>query len=122
MTEIALKGYDATNKEKDVSDVLNVALEMCERGFKFNNINLNMSDGSNFVIGEDKTSLYIPFRALDGLGDTVASKIIEERNIKEFTSIEDFQQRCHISKTTIDKLKVLGVLDNLPESSQLSLF
>jgi DNA polymerase-3 subunit alpha (Gram-positive type) len=122
MTEIALKGYDATNKEKDVSDVLNVALEMCERGFKFNNINLNMSDGSNFVIGEDKNSLYIPFRALDGLGDTVASKIIEERNIKEFTSIEDFQQRCHISKTTIDKLKVLGVLDNLPESSQLSLF
>lgn len=122
IAEINLKGYDATNKEKDVSDVLGSALEMWERGFKFLNINLNISDGSNFVISEDKNSLYIPFRALDGLGDTVANKIIEERNIKEFTSIEDFQQRCHISKTTIDKLRSLGVLEGLPESSQLSLF
>ncbi|HOP65698.1 MAG TPA: PolC-type DNA polymerase III [Bacilli bacterium] len=122
ITEITLKGYDATNKEKDTADVLKVALEMCERGLSFKNINLTMSDGSNFVISEDQKSLYIPFRALEGLGDTVASKIIEERNEKEFTSVEDFQQRCHISKTTTDKLRSLGVLEGLPESSQLSLF
>ena len=95
---------------------------MCERGFKFNNIDLFKSDGTNFVIAEDQKSLYIPFRALDGLGDTVASKIVEERKIKIFYSIEDFQIRCKISSTNIEKLRNLGVLNNLPESSQLSLF
>lgn len=122
IVEINLKGFEATNKEKNISDVISVALEMCERGFKFNNIDLNISDGFNFVIGEDKKSLYIPFRALDGMGDTVASKIVEERQIKPFYSVEDFQMRCKISTTNLEKLRSLGVLEGLPESSQLSLF
>ena len=122
IAEINLKGFDATNKEKDVVEVLNVALEMCERGFKFNNINLNISDGSNFIISEDEKSLYIPFRALDGLGDSASKKIIEEREKSPFLSIEDFQNRCRISTTTIDKLKSMDVFKDLPESNQLSLF
>ena len=52
----------------------------------------------------------------------MASKIIEERNIKPFYSIEDFGLRGHVNGTTIDKLRSLGVFGNLPETSQLSLF
>ena len=59
---------------------------------------------------------------MDGLGDSVATKIIEERNKQPFISIEDLQSRGKVSSTTIDKLRTLGVLDGLPETSQLSLF
>ena len=122
IAEIQAKGFEATNKEKNTLDVLNVALEMVERGFGFKNINLEKSDGTFFTMDEDKKNIYFPFRALDGLGDSVAYKIIEERKIKPFLSIEDFQFRCKVNNTTIDKLKALGVLDNLNESNQLSLF
>ena len=122
IAEILAKGFDATNKEKNTLDVLNIALEMTLRGFSFRNISLEKSDARFFVIDEDQKSIYFPFRALDGLGDNVAQNIIEERNIRPFISIEDLQNRCKVNNTTIDRLKALGVLDGLNESNQLSLF
>ena len=67
-------------------------------------------------------SLIPPFRAIDGLGDTVAKSIIKERNIKEFLSVEDMQKRCKVNSTTIEKMRMMGIFKDLPESSQLSLF
>ena len=116
------KGYDITNKESNILDVLKVALEMTARGIKFGNIDLYKSDGIKFVIDEDNKTLIPPFRALDGLGDTVANKIVEERNIKPFFSIEDLQQRGKVSQTLIDKMRIMGILEGMPETSQLSLF
>ena len=71
---------------------------------------------------EDDNALIMPFRTLDGLGDSVATKIIEERNIKPFYSVEDFQLRGKVNQTTVEKLRTLGIFDGMPESSQLSLF
>jgi len=122
MNEIIGKGYSATNKELSVLETLKLSLEATARGFKFGNIDIEKSDGKNFIIGSDKKTLICPFRTLDGLGDSVASKIIEERNIKPFYSIEDFSLRGHVNGTTVDKLRSLGVFGNLPETSQLSLF
>ena len=95
---------------------------MLARGFTFKNIDIRKSDATKFVVSEDEKSLIIPFRALDGLGDSVGKKIIEERENQEFISIEDFQNRGKVSVTTVDKLRNLGVLDGMPETSQLSLF
>ncbi|MBE6155006.1 MAG: PolC-type DNA polymerase III [Firmicutes bacterium] len=122
MKEIIEKGYTATNKELSVLETLKLCLEATARGFKFGNIDIEKSDGKNFIIGDDKKTLICPFRTLDGLGDSVATKIIEERNIKPFYSIEDFGLRGHVNQTTVDKLRSLGVFGNLPETSQLSLF
>ena len=122
MNEIINKGYNATNKESSVLETLKLALEATARGFKFGNIDIEKSDGKNFILADDGITLICPFRTLDGLGDSVATKIIEERNIKPFYSIEDFGMRGHVNGTTIDKLKSLGVFGNLPETSQLSLF
>lgn len=55
------------------------------------------------------------------MGDVAAKKIVEERNKGAFISIEDLQMRGKVSQTLIDKLRGLGALDNMPESSQLSL-
>ena len=71
---------------------------------------------------KDDLSIYPPFSSIDGLGDTVAQNIVEEREKKEFISIEDLQKRAHISSTLIEKMKLMGILDGMPESSQLTLF
>ena len=63
-----------------------------------------------------------PFRTIDGLGGLVAKKIVEERAKKPFLSIEDLQKRGKVTATTIEKMRLMGVLDNLDESNQLSLF
>ena len=117
-----LKKFGLSPKESDTIATLEVALEMTARKFKFSGIDLNKSDAKYFIIGEDKNTLIPPFRAIDGLGDTVATKIIEEREKRPFISIEDLQKRAKLSTTVIEKMRVMGVLKNLPESSQLSLF
>jgi DNA polymerase-3 subunit alpha (Gram-positive type) len=119
--EIDAKGYDATNKENGILESLKVSLEASARGIKFANVDLNKSDASVWQVLDDKTALP-PFSSIDGLGDTVAKAIVEEREKRPFTSIEDLQKRAKISGTLIDKLKEMGILDNLDESDQLSLF
>lgn len=122
LQELIGKGYEATNKETSLIETLKLALEMTARGFKFKTIDLEKSDGVNFVMDEDNNALIMPFRSLDGLGDAVATKIMEERKEKSFYSIEDFQIRGKVNVATITKLRSLGVFGNLPETSQLSLF
>lgn len=63
-----------------------------------------------------------PFRTIDGLGDTVATNISEEAQKNPFISIEDFSKRCKVSTTLVDKMRTMGILNDLPETSQLSLF
>ena len=111
-----------TNKESSVLETLRIALEASARGIIFKNIDIEKSDGQNFIMEESENALILPFRSLDGLGDAVATKIIEERNEKAFYSIEDFQNRGKVNATTIDKMRVMGIFGNMPETSQLSLF
>ena len=120
--ELQNKGYEITNKESNTLEVLYLALEMTCRGLNFKNINVEKSDSRYFLIDEDEKSLILPFRALDGLGVQVCNQIVTERKKGKFISIEDLQNRGKVNGTAIEKLRVLGVLKDLPESSQLSLF
>ena len=76
----------------------------------------------NFVLTEDEKTLIPPFRSIDGLGDVVARAIVEERKKRPFLSIEDLQKRAKISSTLLEKMRSMGILDNMDESSQMSLF
>jgi len=120
MEEIEIKGYEATNKEQSIKGVLHLALEMTARGFGFEKIDLLKSDSDNFIIVDNK--LIPPFRTIDGLGDIVAKKIIAEREKAPFLSIEDLKKRARVSNSLIDEMRIMGILEGLPESSQLSLF
>lgn len=71
---------------------------------------------------KDDHSIYPPFRTIEGLGDTVAKNIVEEREKRPFLSIEDLQKRAKVSATLIEKMRMMGILDGMDESSQLSLF
>ena len=121
LIEIANKGNEATNKDAGVSECLHVALEACARGIKFLNIDLYHSEATTFMPKDDKC-IYPPFNSIDGLGDTVANNIVEERKKRDFLSIEDFQVRCKVSGTLIEKMRSMGIFEGMDETNQLSLF
>lgn len=120
--EIEGKGYDATNKENGVSESLHVALEATARGVKVAPFNLYKSKGLLFDVDTDGMTLIPPFRTIDGLGEVVAKNIEVEAKKHPFISIEDFQNRCKVSQTLIDKMRIMGIFEGMPETSQLSLF
>lgn len=120
--EIQNKGFDKSNKEDSILDVLYTGLELTARGFKIGRFDLMKSDAVNFVIADDNKTLIPPFRAIDGLGDIVAKKIVEERQKGSFISIEDLAKRAKVSQTLIDKMRVMGILEGMPETNQLTLF
>jgi DNA polymerase-3 subunit alpha (Gram-positive type) len=122
IVEIKEKGFNATVKESDVCDTLQVALEMLARGYVFKNIDITKSKAKTFVIDEENKALYIPFCAVEGLGENCGLQIEQERKIKPFFCVEDFATRGKVNKTTLEKLRDLGVLDGMPESAQMSLF
>mgnify|MGYP003297696263 CR=1 FL=1 len=56
------------------------------------------------------------------LGEAAAESVIQARQDGEFKSKEDLLARTKLSTTNVDDLSALGVLDNLGESDQMSLF
>ena len=121
LTEIKDKGFDASNKESGIKESLNVALEASARGIKVANFDLYKSKALTFDVLDD-TTMIPPFISIDGLGEVVAKNIEEEASKKPFVSIEEFQNRCKVSQTLIDKMRGMGLFKGMPESSQLSLF
>ena len=120
--EINNKGFNATNKETSTLEGLQLALEASARGFKFASIDLQKSDSDKFLIAEDGITLIPPFRAIDGLGETVARKIVEERAKNYFLSVEDLQKRCKVSSTLIDRTRTMGIFDGMDKPNKLRIF
>ncbi|MBY0222024.1 PolC-type DNA polymerase III [Sporosarcina aquimarina] len=118
--EINDKGLDAPPKEKNLVTVLEIALEMVERGFTFAKPDLYKSDATQFIIEDNQ--LIPPFNAIPSLGTNVAKTIVEARKDGEFLSKEDFQKRGRVSKTIVEYLDNFGCLEGMPEANQLSLF
>ncbi|WP_411335000.1 PolC-type DNA polymerase III [Metabacillus indicus] len=118
--EINQKGLEASPKEKSLLTVLELALEMCERGYSFQKVDLYRSSATDFLI--DGNSLIPPFNSIPGLGTNAAINIVKAREEGEFLSKEDLQQRGKVSKTIIEYLTNQGCLESLPDQNQLSLF
>lgn len=113
---------ETTTKEKDLLPIYEVAIEMHSRGYQFKTISINNSDATNFLIDYESKSLICPFKVLDGLGDSVASSIIEARKERNFSSKEDFISRTKVSKQHIQLMTKLKIIDDLNESNQIGLF
>ncbi|PSL51226.1 DNA polymerase III catalytic subunit PolC type [Salsuginibacillus halophilus] len=118
--DIQNKGFDASPKEKSLVTVLELALEMVERGYRFQSVDLYRSEANEFVVDGD--TLIPPFNALDGVGTNAALNIVKARKDGEFLSKEDLQQRSKVTKTVLELLDTSGCLEGLPDSNQLSLF
>lgn len=121
MTEINMKGKEATKKEEDLYATLQIANEMLARGIEVLPVDLYRSDAKRFVVEDGKIRL--PFSSLNGVGEAAAVSLMEARNHGgEYISIDDLQTRAKVTKAVIETLSEAGALRNLPESSQMTLF
>ena len=109
-------------KETNLITTYEVTIEMYDRGIEFENISIELSDTTNFVINEKTGKLIPPFIALDNLGETIAESIVNERKIRPFSSIVDLQERAHVNERVLETLRRVHALDSLPESDQITLF
>ena len=117
------KTQKVSDKENAIYDVLELALEMCLRGFHFSNVSINRSAANEFILDPDDNKAIIPpFTSLDGLGDNVGKSVVAAREDKPFLSKEDVLKRTQLSKTLLDKLDQMGALEGLDEENQMTLF
>lgn len=117
---IKRKNNEATNVENDLFTTLEIVNEMLERGFKFGKLDLYKSKATEFQIEGD--TLIPPFVALEGLGENVAKQIVKARQEGEFLSKMELRKRGGASSTLVEKMDDMGILGNMPDDNQLSLF
>jgi len=122
LDEIDEKGKKATETEKRLYTVLEVAREMVKRGYYFERVHIMHSSARDFTLTEDNQGLRMPFVALDGLGYKVADSIITARDEKLFSDREDVKKRTAVSNTVFNKLDALDAFGDLPDTPQMSLF
>lgn len=111
---------ETTKKEQDVMKDMKVVQEMYARGFQFMPIDIYKVDAHKFQIIDGK--LMPSLSTIEGLGDKAADAVVEAAEQSRFLSRDDFREKTKVSKTVIDLMHDLGLLGDLPESNQLSLF
>ncbi len=119
MKEIEDKDDDSAKDERVIT-LLELVLEMRERGFSFAPVDLYVSSASEFLIEGD--SIRPPLNRLPGVGLAAAEAIVAARGEGEFLSIEDLQNRSKVSRAVIDMLRQQGCLRGMAQSSQMTLF
>lgn len=118
MQKISALGKDATLKDKNIYSLLEIILEMYERNLKFVPLDLYKSDAKKFLVTEN--GLLPPLCTIEGLGESVAQNIVDERMNGLFNTIEEFRERTKANKNVIDLLKKNNVLRGIPETNQLT--
>ncbi len=120
LEQIRGKGNDATQKEKNLETILELALEAMLRGVRFLRVDLYQSDPQRFIISDD--CLLPPLASLQGLGENAAKYVAAARQDGVFLSIEDLKSRARLSSAVIEVLQKHGCLEGMSESDQLELF
>jgi DNA polymerase-3 subunit alpha (Gram-positive type) len=119
--DIEKRGKEASKKEQESIPTFQLAMEALARGVKFLPIDINVSDSKCFR-PEGEKAIRMPFSALNGLGESAAESIVKARDEEPFFSVEDLQIRAKLNKSVLEKLRQNGVLDNLNETDQISMF
>ena len=120
MKEIDLQGNNATVKDKNMYSILELVLEMYERGYEFLPMDLYKSHASKFLVEEGK--IRPPLNSIPGLGTVAAEGIAKAREEGKFMSIDDLKIRSKVGNSVTDLLKKYGCLEGMSQSNQMSLF
>ena len=121
MKEIDLQGNSASTKDKNMYAILELVLEMYERGITFLPIDLYKSHATKFIMESD-TEIRPPLNSIPGLGTVAAEGIDTAKKDGKFMSIDDMKIRSKIGTSVIEMLQKVGCLKGMSQSNQLSLF
>ena len=117
MHRLILKGNTMSATEKSIYTILEICLEMYERGIKFLPVDLYKSHARKFrKIGND---ILPPLNAFAGVGDAAADAIMNAAQEGKFLSKEDLKNRAGITKAVMETLEENGVLRDLSDTSQI---
>ena len=120
MKEIDTLGNSAQPKDKNMYPILELVLEMNERGIEFLPVDLYKSHSVKFLMEDE--GIRPPLSALTGFGEVDAEKVIKARENYKFSSIEDLQIKAKLGKVAIETLQLSGCLDGMPRSEQMDMF
>lgn len=117
---VTAQGTKASVNDKDAATYMELCVEMLERGFVFENVDLYKSDAHRFLVTEK--GLLPPLGAIGGIGGVAAEGIVEARKKRPFISQEDLRNRAKISTANVEILDELGILEGMPKTDQIELF
>ena len=121
MNEIDSMGNNAAPKDKNMYPILELVLEMNQRGIEFLSVDLYKSSVNKFLV--EKDGIRPPLSALTGFGEVDAGKLVEAREkYGTFSSVEDMTIKSKIGKVAVETLRLAGCLDGMPRSEQMDMF
>jgi DNA polymerase-3 subunit alpha (Gram-positive type) len=120
MADYKRRSDSLSKKEQDTMKDMHIVQEMYARGFEFLPVDIYRAKAHHFQIIDGK--LMPSLSTIEGLGDKAADQLEAAAKDGPFLSKDDLRQRSKLSKTVIDLMDDLGLLGDMPESNQLSLF
>ena len=114
-------------KEKQELFLYEILIEMKCRGIELEMVDLYKSNAKTFEINSETGKIRMPFIAIDGLGENVAEKIVEERKVRqdsheEFYSQEEIKRCTGINKNVFSIMESNGCFKGIPKTAQRTLF
>ena len=109
-----------SKKEQDTLRDMRIVQEMYARGYEFMPLDIYRAKAYHFQVIDGK--LMPSLSSIDGMGEKAAEAVVDAAKDGPFLSREDFRNRAKVSKTLCDLMGDMGLLGDLPESNQLSLF
>ncbi len=121
MADYKRRSDTLSKKEQDSYRDMKIVREMYARGYEFVPIDIFSAKSRLFTITDDN-KIMPALSSIDGLGEKAADGIVEAAKDGPFLSKEDFRQRAKVSLTIIEQMDSMGILGELPETNQISLF
>ena len=111
--------------EKDQIRDMRLMEEMYARGIEFVPIDLKTVNAKYFTPIDDK-HIMPSLKTVEGMGDSQADVLVNAIAATvgdgDFVSVEDFKTRTGCSDNQAQKLKSLGILGDIPDTAQMSIF
>lgn len=122
--DMIMEQYKAMDKnamsatEKGLLKDMKIVKEMYARGFEFLPIDLYRAKADRFQIIDGK--IMPSFLSIDKMGESAALQMEEAAKNGKFLSQQELKDRAKISGTVIEKMEELGILGDMPKTSQLT--
>jgi DNA polymerase-3 subunit alpha (Gram-positive type) len=120
MREYNNKKDELTNAQQAEYGDMRLVEEMYERGIEFMPIDIFKVKSRDFQVIGDK--IMPSLTSIDGMGEKAADQIVEAAKDGPFLSKDDFKQRTKCPQAVIEKMANMGLLGDIPDSNQISIF